>query len=52
MKHVMILVLLMLISSQGYAIHVDDLYEAAVPVNDQNPATRAAALKATNLNPE
>jgi hypothetical protein len=45
MMRVVAFVLLMIISSQGYAIHVDNLYEAAVPVADQNPSTRAAALK-------
>jgi len=35
----------MMFSSQGYAIHVDNLYEAAVPVKDQTPASRVTALK-------
>jgi len=35
----------MIISSQGNAVHVDNLYEAAVPVKDQNPSSRAAALE-------
>ena len=42
----MLLTLLLLgISSPAHAVRTQNLYEAAVPVADQSPATRKAALK-------